>query len=126
MCDYPRVKVVNEKADCLKTKCYINGREIQRVKAVDFHVSVDEIPTFIFEIAGLHEIEIPADVRFSFIPQTIEDAAIVLRNELLKHGDLYDGFHASIKSALNELGYVKNSKNTEMAEKILKRIIGEA
>lgn len=80
----------------------------------------------IFEITGLHEIEIPADVRFSFIPQTIEDAAIVLRNELLKHGDLYDGFHASIKSALNDLGYVKNSKNTEMAEKILKRIIGEA
>lgn len=126
MCDYPRVKVVNEKPDWWKTKCYINGQEIQRVKAVDFHVSVDEVPTFEFEIEGLHEIEIPAKVQFSFSPQTIEDSAIVLRNELLKHEDLYDGFHASIKSALNDFGYVKNSKNTEMAEKILKRIIGEA
>lgn len=32
----------------------------------------------------------------------IRDAVIALRNELLKHDSLYDGFSASIASALKE------------------------
>lgn len=60
---------------------------------------------------------------------SLQEAASVLKEELLKHGDLYNGFLASIESALSEycsrcVG--KDSKaNREVAEKILKRIIGE-
>lgn len=57
-----------------------------------------------------------------------------MRDELLKHGDVYDGFLASIRSALKDLDREKReigglemsySDYLEIAEKILKRIIGE-
>lgn len=60
--------------------------------------------------------------------QSIRQAVNVLRDELLKHGDLYDGFHASIKSALNDYGYETccvEDANNEVAYEILKRIIGD-
>lgn len=52
----------------------------------------------------------------------IQQAIIVLRNELSKHTDLYDAFHASIQSALED---VPCKLSGEYAEHILKRIIGE-
>lgn len=55
-------------------------------------------------------------------------AMIVLRNELLKHGDFYDGFLASIKSALDDYRYETAclpDGNGEVAYEVLRRIIGE-
>ena len=61
-------------------------------------------------------------------------AIIILQNELLKHGDLYNGFLASIKSALKKLDHKKRAcggldisadEYTEISENILKFIIGE-
>lgn len=54
----------------------------------------------------------------------VKVASIILHDELLKHGDLYDSFSASITSALNE---VPNGEcyTKELSEHILKRIIGE-
>lgn len=46
-----------------------------------------------------------------------------VKGELEKHGELYDGFKASIKSVLDEApNYVPND---ELADHILKRIVGE-
>lgn len=63
-------------------------------------------------------------------------AMIVLRNELLKHGDLYNGFLASMRSAIDDKFW--DSRSTvrpmcdiggedfdEAAELMLKRVIGE-
>ena len=52
------------------------------------------------------------------------NAAIkTLREELLKHGKLYDGFMASIRSAIDEMdGFQDTQKVTEY---ILQRIVGE-
>ncbi len=120
---FSRVKVVNEKESWLGTKCYIDGQEIDRVRAVDFRVAVDEIPTFDFEMFGAPEIDMVGDIRFSFTPKTVEEAVKVLRNELKKNEDFYNGFRASIVSA------IKDSESgiyaSQMAENILKRIIGE-
>lgn len=52
----------------------------------------------------------------------IQQAIIVLRDELLKHTDLYEAFRASIQSALDD---VPCKLSAEYAEHILKRIIGE-
>ena len=54
---------------------------------------------------------------------TIQNACEVVREELLKHGDLYRAFSASIYSALN--GIPEGTFIDEMPEIILKRIIGE-
>ena len=50
-------------------------------------------------------------------------ATIILRDELLKHEDLYRAFLASIYSALNDIP--EGTWIDEMPEIILKRIIGE-
>ena len=48
---------------------------------------------------------------------------IAVREELLKHGDLYNGFLASIESAIKEIWIYGTAH--EMAEAVLNRIIGE-
>lgn len=57
----------------------------------------------------------------------IKIATIILRDELLKHGELYNGFISSIESSLKEqkVTGLPFQPESEIAEKILKRIIGE-
>lgn len=53
----------------------------------------------------------------------IKESCKILRKELMAHGDLYNGFVSSIQTAIEEApNYIKNF---ELAERILKRIIGE-
>ena len=54
---------------------------------------------------------------------TIQQAITVVRDELLKHGDLYDGFRASINSTLKEIP--TGMGLYDVAEKILDGLIGE-
>lgn len=56
-------------------------------------------------------------------PFTIQNACEILRDELLKHGDLYKAFSASIYSALKDIP--DGIWIDEMPEIILSRIIGE-
>ena len=98
----PRVKVVNPNGDWRGTECYIDGNKIQNVRSVDFRVAVDEVPQFTFETLGLPEIDMAGDVQFSFTPETVQQAAVVLRNELSKRGDLYDVFLSSMRSAIDD------------------------
>ena len=53
----------------------------------------------------------------------VQNACKILRDELLKHGDLYKAFSASIYSALKDMP--DGTWIDEMPEIILKRIIGE-
>lgn len=62
-------------------------------------------------------------VDFDYSPHTIKEACKILREELLKHEDLYRAFSASIYSALNEM--LEETWIDEMPEIILSRIIGE-
>lgn len=70
----------------LGTKCLIDGKEIPRVKSVDFHVAVDEVPTFVFEMMAEPDIKMECLAQISFTSQSITDAISVLRHELLQHG----------------------------------------
>lgn len=54
----------------------------------------------------------------------IKEAVVLLRAELRKHEEIYDGFLASIKSALEEIPNGECGTD-ELAEHILGRIIGE-
>lgn len=84
----PRVKVINPTEGWLGTEYYIDGKKIKNVKSVDFRVAVDEIPHFTFETIGLPDIDMSGDIRFKFTPETVQQAVIVLRNELLTKGTL--------------------------------------
>ena len=59
------------------------------------------------------------------IDMTTKTAVSILRTELLKHGDLYNSFAASIESSVREQGLQLPFQPTrEVAEKILDRVIG--
>lgn len=68
-----------------------------------------------------------ADVHFDYSPYTVKEACKILREELLKHGDLYNGFISSIESSLKEqkVTGLPFQPESDIADKILKRIIGE-
>ena len=131
----PRVKVVNPNESWHGTEYYIGRNKVNNVRSVDFRVAVDEVPQFTFETHGLPDIDMAGDVQFSFTPETVQQAAVVLRNELLKHGVLYDSFLASMRSAIdddfwntrdmcgNDLDIGMDDFN-EAAELMLNRLIG--
>lgn len=57
----------------------------------------------------------------------IQNACKILRDELLKHGDLYRAFAESIESSLREqkVTALPFQPESDIADKILQRIIGE-
>lgn len=124
----PVVKIINPSPyDWMGTQCFIDGHEVPRVKSVDFHVAVDEIPTFNFELMAEPDIEVECLAQISFTSQSITDAISVLRHELLQHGEIYRGFKASLKSALERYNYcgLPFEPEEEIADKILNFMIGE-
>ena len=108
-------------------RVYKDGQEITMVRHIDANFDVDEVPTVNVEIVGGLDFEGMADIHFDYSPYTVKEACKILRDELLKHGDLYNGFISSIESALKEqkVTALPFQPESEIAEKILKRIIGE-
>ena len=106
-----RVKVVNQNEGWMGTKCYIDGNKIKNVKSIDFRVAVDEIPQFTFETMGLPEIDMGGDIKFRFTPETVQQAVVVLRNELMNHGELYNAFLKSMLSALDDKFWDSRDRN---------------
>ena len=124
----PVVKIINPSPyDWRRTQYFIDGNKVPRVKSVDFHVAVDEVPTFVFEMMAEPDIEVECLAQISFTSQSITDAISVLRHELLQHGEIYRGFKASLKSALERYNYcgLPFEPEEEIAEKILNFMIGE-
>ena len=131
----PRVKVVNPNESWRGTECCIDGKKISNVRSVDFQVAVDEAPQFTFETFGIPDIDMTGDIQFSFTTETVQHAAVVLRNELSKRGDLYDVFLSSMRSAIDD--NFRNGNETcgdaldigqsdfdEVAKLMLNRLIG--
>ena len=65
--------------------------------------------------------------QISFTSQSITDAVSILRHELRQHGEIYHGFKASLKSALEHYNCcgLPFEPEEEIAGKILDFMIGE-
>lgn len=120
--DKQRIRVVNPNGGWLGTEYYINGQKINGVKSVDFRVAVDEIPIFEFGTEGMPDIDMKGDVKFSFTPETVQEATVVLRHEFANNMDSKQALIASIESVLHEecSEYLLHG----LAEKIANRIVG--
>lgn len=117
------VKVVNPNDSWCGTECYIGDNKISNVKSVDFHVGVDEVPVFMFKTHGLPVIDMKGDVKFDFTPNTISEAAEIIRRECTKENSVvYKALCASIQSAINDLP--KESMECDAVLAIADRIIG--
>ena len=98
----PRVKVVNPTESWRGTECYIDENKVKGVKSVDFRVAIDEVPQFTFETLGLPEIDMAGDVQFRFAPETVQQAAVVLKNEFQNNMASRFALYDSVRSVLDE------------------------
>lgn len=127
------VKIEQDKENSMCHRVYINRNEVQCICHMDFSIDACEAPLVCIEAYGIPDFEGMADVSIKCMP-TIEDACKILRNELLKHGDLYNGFVASVLGVIKPKARYIGDGETEilvefgenyLAEEIVKRIIGE-
>lgn len=129
------IRITNKNYGWIGTECFIDGKKIEHVKSVDFRGAVDEVPRFILETMGLPDIDMSGDIRFKFTPETVQQAALVLRNELMARGELYRAFLESMLSALDNKFWDSRERNgyeldlgkedfEEAAALMLNRLIG--
>lgn len=122
------VTIEQNKRDNITHKVIVNGREIQRVNHIDFSFDVSEVPQVNVGIVGGFDFEGMADIHFDYSPYTVKESCKILRDELLKHGDLYRAFELSMYSALEEMPKkirMGDMCMNEAVNRILKRIIGD-
>ena len=121
------VKIEQDKENKHIHRVFVDGKNLERVNHVDFNINVDEVPQVNVGIVGGFDFEGMADIHFDYSPYTVKEAFKILREELVKHDDLYSGFLSSIESSLKEqkVTGLPFQPESEIAEKILKRIIGE-
>lgn len=120
------VTIEQDKRDNITHKVIVNGREIQRANHIDFNFDVSEVPQVNVGIVGGFDFEGMADIHFDYSPYTVKESCKILRDELLKHGDLYNAFVASINSVLMD-GIQCEPPNLmeRKAKQIMDRLIGD-
>lgn len=119
------VKIEQDKENKHIHKVFVDGKQIERITHLDFQIDTNEIPSVtlnIEQISGV-DFEGQAEVNFMNDPFTVQNACKILLDELQKHKELYDGFKASITSAIKDAP--NYTPTEEMAERILNRMIGE-
>lgn len=106
-------------------RVFIDGNQIEKITHLDFQVNPLEIPNVTLNIEQMSGIDFEGQAEVNFLnnPFTVQNACKILREELLKHGELYRAFSASIYSALKDIS--EDTNIDEMPEIILNRIIGE-
>lgn len=121
------VKIEQDKQNEMMHRVFVNGEKLKRVNHIDLNIDVAEVPQVNVGIVGGCDFEGMADIHFDYSPYTVKEACKILRDELLKHGDLYNGFISSIESALKEqkATALPFQPERDIADKILQRIIGE-
>lgn len=121
------VKIEQDKQNEMIYRVFVNGEKLKRVNHIDLNIDVAEVPQVNVGIVGGCNFEGMADIHFDYSPYTVKEACKILREELFKHGDLYIAFLASIESSLKEqkVNKIPFQPERDIADKILKRIIGE-
>ena len=116
-----RAKIVSDN-DSLRTRCFVGENELHGVRGVDFKQIAGEFPRLEFDVFGVPDIETFGDVQFSFTPETVQQAAVVLQNEFKRNAESMGALIASIESAINDAP--EEAWKHELAILIAKRIVG--
>lgn len=119
------VKIEQDKEHPYKHRLTINDMDFSNYTC-GIEIEAGSIPEINITMTGVVP-EYAGQAVVNFAPESVMQAAYILRNELMKHEELYDGFLASIESSVREqkLCGLPFQPEHEIAEKILKRIIGE-
>ena len=106
------------------TKVYVDGVELNRVRAVNFKQDSYGIPECEIEFIPDTDIcIIEADVTVKQPDEVRQRAAEIVRNELLKYGDWHDALVGSIYSGIVDVQ--EQVCAHDLAKRIADRIIGD-
>lgn len=123
------VKIEQDKENKHIHRVFVDGKQIEKITHLDFRVNPSEFPSVTLNIEQMSGVDFEgqAEVNFMNDPFTVQNACKILKEELLKHGDLYNGFRSSIESSLKEqkVTGIPFQPESDIAENVLKRIIGE-
>ena len=130
------VKIEQDKENKHIHRVFVDGKQIEKITHLDFQVDPLEIPNVTLNIEQMSGIDFEGQAEVNFLkdPFTVKNACKILRDELMKHEDLYNGFVSSILSVLKEnsqyigdgeMEIVDEYGENQLAEEILKRSIGE-
>lgn len=119
------VKIEQDKENPNIHRVFIDGKQIEKITHLDFQVNPMKFPSVTLNIERMSSVDFEGQAEVNFLkdPFTVQNACKILREELMKHGDLYRAFLSSIYSALEDMP--EGTWIDEMPEIILKRIIGE-
>jgi len=119
------VKIEQDKENDHIHRVFIDGKQIDKITHLDFQINPCEIPGVTLNIERMSGIDFEGQAEVNFLkdPFTVQNACKILREEILKHEDLYRAFSASIYSALKDIS--EDTEIDEMPEIILSRMIGE-
>lgn len=117
------VKLEQDGENPFKHKLTINGQDFSncacRVELKAGYVPYVEVSmkAEVLEYSG------QANVKFDFTPETIRNAAMILKDVIQHDSDIYDAFLASVKSVFNEPDAARCGTN-EISRRIIERIFG--
>ena len=119
------VKIEQDKENKHIHRVFVDGKQIEKITHLGFEVNPQEFPSVTLNIERMSGVDFEgkAEVNFLIDPFTVQNACKIIRDELLKHGDLYMAFSTSIYSALKDMP--DETWIDEIPEIILNRIIGE-
>lgn len=123
------VKIEQDKENKHIHRVFVDGKQIEKITHLGFEVNPQEFPSVTLNIEQLSGVDFEGQAEVNFLnnPFTVQNACEIIQDELLKHGDLYNGFISSIESSLKEqkVTGLPFQPERDIADKILKRIIGE-
>ena len=135
----PHIRINQPTEDWMGTTVEVDGKKSEKVTSIDYHVAVNEAPTFSLGVYSNSNIDIEADyIKLDISPVNVESAIKILRSELSKNNprvnhygiknELREAFIDSILSAIDE--YTREMDlpimdKPTMAEKILDRLLGD-
>ena len=123
------VKIEQDKENKHIHRVFVDGKQIEKITHLGFEVNPQEFPSVTLNIEQMSGVDFEGQAEVNFLnnPFTVQNACEIIQDELLKHGDLYNGFLSSIESSLKEqkVNGLPFQPESDIADKILKRIIGE-
>ena len=96
------VKIEQDKENKHIHRVFVDGKQIEKITHLDFQVNPMEIPSVTLNIEQLSGVDFEGQAEVNFLnnPFNVQNACKILREELLQHEDLYNGFVASIEIGL--------------------------
>lgn len=120
----PKVTIMQEG---MSKRAYIDGKEVSNsIIGIDVRIRPDEVPTVDFEmmfVDGFLEL-CDSDVNIKVHPETLQEAACIIRREFLKRGEWYDALVSSIGNCLEGITHEMLEKGIDPAKMVADRIIG--